>query len=171
MLRSLVRFSICNRKLFPSTNSVSSTLSPSTILTGLPFPDESYFSLEFGAYVHTHDSPEITNQLNPPRSTGAIVLGPTTQNSGCHFIPLTTGARILRYKWTVLPLSKVVITRVHTLSFPLQPSSSPPPTSLHFTCTDGSPLTPIHVTPEGVLGHDIHIVDDDSPVIIMSPLV
>ena len=41
MLRSLVRYSVKNRNLFPSQNGVSSTLGPTSILTGLPMPDVS----------------------------------------------------------------------------------------------------------------------------------
>ena len=152
MLKSLVRFSIRQRNLFPSVNGVSSTMGPTTILTGLPMPDISYFPLEFGDYVHTHDHPNITNQLTPARSTGAIALGPANQNGGWHFMSLTTGLRILRYKWTVLPVTTDVITRVHELAFPSAANASPPQ-SLAFTWTDGSAVTPVSPAPEGALNH------------------
>ena len=152
MLKSLVRFSIRQRNLFPAVNGVSSTMGPTTILTGLPMPDISYFPLEFGDYVHTHDHPTITNQLTPARSTGAIALGPANRNGGWHFMSLTTGFRILRYKWTVLPVTKDVITRVHELAFPSAANTSPPQ-SLAFTWTDGSFVTLSSPAPEGSINH------------------
>ena len=150
MLKSLVRFSIRNRNLFPSENGVSDILGPTTIMTGLPMPDFSYFPLEFGDYVHTHDHPNVTNQLTPARSTGAIALGPANRNGGWHFMSLTTGLCILRYKWTVLPVTNDVITRVHELAFPIN-SADPPPSPLSFTWKDGSVIASSSPAPEGAL--------------------
>jgi len=116
MTRSLVRHVVRTMNIFPSTTRVSTSMGPTTLLTGLPMPDVTYFSLEFGAYVHVHDHPDHTNDINPPRTTGAIALGPANQNNGWHFMSLTTGARLLRYKWTCLPVPHDVVTRVHALA-------------------------------------------------------
>ena len=80
-------------------------------------------------------------------------LGPALCNGGWHFMSLTTSFRILQYKWTVLPVTSDVITRVHELAFPTATNASPPLKLLAFTWTDGSVVTPVSSTPEGALDH------------------
>ncbi|MGB0424073.1 MAG: hypothetical protein ACPGED_07120, partial [Flavobacteriales bacterium] len=140
MLRMMVRQAVRLRNLFPSsTTSVHSTLGPSSIMTGPPMPDASYFSLEFGEYVQTHDHPAITNQIHPLRSTGAIALGPANHNGGWHFMSLSTGARILRYAWTSLPITHDVVQRVHQLANHQGSFSSLPENPL-FEYAPGDPV-------------------------------
>ena len=76
MLCSLVYFVVQLRTVFPPVDGISTTMSPTSIVTGLLTPDAAHFSLEFGEYVHVHDNPTITNDINPPRSTPTIALLP-----------------------------------------------------------------------------------------------
>ena len=80
MLKALVRFVVQNRNLFPPDDGVSTIYGPSTIVTGLPMPTSSYFGLELGEYVHVHDHPDVTNEIEPARTTPSIALGPSNRN-------------------------------------------------------------------------------------------
>ena len=76
MLCLLVQFVVQLWNVFPPVDGISTTMSPTSIVTGLSTPDAAHFSLEFGEYVHVHDNPTITNDINPPRSTPTIALLP-----------------------------------------------------------------------------------------------
>ena len=115
MLKHLIKHVCHLLNLFPSQNGVSSTLSPHSILTGQPTPSISDFPLQFGEYVQVHNNPNISN-TNAPRTTGAIALCQANTNGGWYFLSLTTGARLTRYSWTVIPLSQDIIERVHALA-------------------------------------------------------
>jgi Reverse transcriptase (RNA-dependent DNA polymerase)/Zinc knuckle len=99
---------------FPHNNGVSKTLSPRAIVVGQSIDFNKHCQLEFGTYVQTH---EEHNNSMLSRTTGAIALRPTGNIQGSHyFMSLTTGCRLNRYKWTVLPMPQDVIDRVHTLA-------------------------------------------------------
>ena len=55
---------------------------PTSIITGLPHPPESYFPLEFGTYVHTPVHPQIINTVDTSRTTPALALLPANRNGG-----------------------------------------------------------------------------------------
>jgi hypothetical protein len=102
--------------LFPSANGASSTLSPSSIVTGQPRPDISKFRLEFGEYVQVFDDFEPTNTPHA-RTMGAIALDPCGNAQGAYnFLSLATGALISRHRWTPLPLNDLAISRVEALA-------------------------------------------------------
>ena len=70
--------------------------------------------LEFGDYVQTHE--EHSNAMTP-RTVGGLCLGPTGSPNGSHyFLNLSTGKRIIRTRWTQLPLPNEVIDRVQRLA-------------------------------------------------------
>ena len=69
MLVALANFSVRNRNMFPSEDNVCPNMGPTSIMTGLPMPDDKFFALEFGTYVNTH-------MITPLRSTISIHLGP-----------------------------------------------------------------------------------------------
>jgi hypothetical protein len=70
--------------------------------------------LEFGTYVQTHE--EHDNSMHA-RTTGTIALRPTGNlQGGYYFFSLTTGRRLNRNNWTVIPMPNEVIDRVHTLA-------------------------------------------------------
>ena len=95
MIQSLVQFAVQLRNIFPPLDGISSTMSPTSIVTGLPKPNAAHFSLKFGEYVHAHDNPTVTN---PPQSIPVIALLPANRNGGWYFMSLATGLRILIYK-------------------------------------------------------------------------
>jgi len=95
---------------FPNANGVSTVHSPRFILTGRDLTYDKHVRLPFGAYVQTHE--EHTNDLRH-RTLGAICLGPTGNAQGGHFfMSLTSGARIIRHRWTPLPMPSDAIQRV-----------------------------------------------------------
>ena len=105
---------ICNAVLWlnalPNYNGVSSDHSPRFLLTGRDLTYDKHVRLPFGAYVQTHE--EHTNDLRHC-TLGAICLGPTGNAQGGHyFLSLTSGARLVRHRWTQLPMPADAIERV-----------------------------------------------------------
>ena len=116
MIRELVSDVTRSLNLFPPTDGISPTMSPSTIIDGTPLPDYNLLRLEFGAYVQVFDDTWPTNTPRS-RSLGAIALGPTGNASGAYFfMSLATGARISRTQWTELPIPDTAIARVEALA-------------------------------------------------------
>jgi hypothetical protein len=114
MMALMVYFSIFWINLFPVKSGLSSHVIPLTIITGLTIDFNTYFPLEFGAYVQTHEA--HGNNMSP-RTIGAICLGPRGSiQGGYNFMGLSTGERIHRREWTSLPMPKDVIDRVHKLA-------------------------------------------------------
>ena len=118
IIQSLVQFAVKLQNVFPPLDGINSTMSPTLIVTSLPKPNAARFSLKFGEYVHVHDNPTVTNDINPPRSTLAITLLPANRNGGWYYMSLATGLRILRYKWNSLPVTTDVVHRIHQLACP-----------------------------------------------------
>ena len=101
----------------PAQNGVSSTTSPGTFILGTPRPDFNVMSrLNFGDYVHVFEVRKTTNSMKP-RTIGAIALYPSNNgHNSWYFMSLTTGKRIHRYQWTVLPMGQVALNRVHEIA-------------------------------------------------------
>ncbi len=60
MIRAAVEAAVRNLNMFPATtNGVSASLSPRTILTGRDPPDYNKLPLEFGEYVEVHDEQPV----------------------------------------------------------------------------------------------------------------
>ena len=137
---------------FPATGGISDVLSPRQIVVGSTIDYANHCQLEFGTYVQTHE-PHDNTML--PRTTGAIALRPTGNAQGGHyFYSLTTGRRLNRNQWTVLPMPADVIARIHRLSRrPLAP------TALEFTNRTGAPLLDDNM--DDNMDHDDDISDDD----------
>ena len=99
---------------FPSTGGISETLSPREIVLRQTLDYNKHCKLEFGSYVQTH---EQHNNSMATRTTGAIALRPTGNAQGGHdFMSLTTGQRLTRNHWTVLPMPQDVIERLRELA-------------------------------------------------------
>ena len=97
---------------FPAALGVSDVLSPRAIVTGSGINFNAHCQLEFGSYVQTHEQHD-NSMLS--RTTGAIALRPTGNIQGGHyFFSLTTGRRLNRNNWTVLPMPAEVVDRVRT---------------------------------------------------------
>jgi hypothetical protein len=70
-------------------------------------------ALQFGTYVQVH---EPHNNSLLPRTTGIIAPGPLGNMQGrYYFMSLTSSKRIIRNKWTVLPMPVGVIATMHQL--------------------------------------------------------
>lgn len=99
---------------FPSRNGISKHMSPREIVTGYKLDYNKHCKFEFGTYVQVHED-HGNNMMS--RTTGAIALRPTgNMQGGYFFMSLTTGRRLNRYKWTMLPMPQDVIDRVHNLA-------------------------------------------------------
>ena len=110
ILNHLVRNAVFWLNAFPVTDGVSSQYSPRYLILGFSLEFNKHVCLEFGAYVQTHE--EHNNNMSD-RTVGAICLGPTGNIQGGHyFMSLATGERIIRHRWTPLPMPREVIDRV-----------------------------------------------------------
>jgi hypothetical protein len=100
---------------FPAKGGVSDTPSPRTVLTGERFPYKKHCRIAFGAYAQVHGEPTPSNSQFA-RTSGAICLGPASNlQGGYHFMHLTSEQKIMRRRWTELPMPKEVIARVDTI--------------------------------------------------------
>ena len=89
-------------------------LSPRAIITGLHIDYKKHCQLQFGSYVQVHNQHD--NSLLP-RTSGAIALHPTGNMQGTYyFLNLHSGKRIMRNRWTELPMPNEVIATVHQLA-------------------------------------------------------
>jgi hypothetical protein len=114
LIIEMVYYSVFWLNCFPIRDGVSHNLSPRTIVTGFQIDYNKHCVLQFGSYVQTHEEHDNT-MLS--RTTGAIALRPTGNiQGGYYFMSLTTGRRISRYNWTVLPMPQDVINRVHMMA-------------------------------------------------------
>jgi hypothetical protein len=110
MIAEMVYASVFWLNCFPSSNGVSTSISPRTIVTGQTVDYGKHCRLEFGSYVQTHEQHDNTMA---PRTTGAVALQPTgNAQGGYYFMSLTTGRRILRNRWTLLPMPQDVVDRI-----------------------------------------------------------
>jgi len=108
----LVRRAVQVLNQFPALDGVSDTLSPLNIMTGKPSPDYHQMKIDFGSYVQVFEDNDPTNTTKS-RRTGAIVLNPTGNAQGdYHFMSLTTGRRLARRQWTLVPMTDAVIAAV-----------------------------------------------------------
>jgi hypothetical protein len=113
MLVRLIYNAVFWLNAFPHADGVSDTLSPRYLLTGQHLDYRKHVRLEFGAYVQTHE--DHTNNM-AARTVGAICLGPSGNEQGGHyFLSLMSGHRILRDRWTELPMPHDAIVRVGQL--------------------------------------------------------
>ena len=93
-------------------------MSPRSIVTGQEVDYMKHCQLEFGTYVQTHEHSDNTMQS---RTTGAIAMRPTgNEQGGYYFFSLSTGRRLNRNQWTVLPMPNEVIDRVHYFARSIQ---------------------------------------------------
>jgi hypothetical protein len=106
----LVKNAVFWLNAFPTNDGVSKKYSPRYIMTGQPLMYSKHVMIEFGAYVQTHE--QSSNNMDQ-RTMGAICLGPTGNQQGAHwFMSLASGERVVRYRWTELPMPKEAINRV-----------------------------------------------------------
>ena len=99
---------------FAPNDGVSKFMSPRTIVTGLQVEFNRHCQLEFGTYTQVHE--EHDNSMDS-RTAGATALRPTgNAQGGYYFMSISTGRRLNRNNWSILPMPNEVIERVHNLA-------------------------------------------------------
>lgn len=99
---------------FPVADGVSATRSPRELIYGTMLDARRHCVLPFGAYVQTHE--EHDNSM-ATRTIGAIALRPSGNAQGAHyFMSLTSVRRLIRNKWTEVPMPEDVVVRVNKLA-------------------------------------------------------
>ena len=98
---------------FPSLTGISKTMSPSTIVLGLPKPNMKYKTIVFGAHAMVYIG---TKNNMDARSIPAIALNASNEHGGHYFMSLYSGKRIHSYEWKELPIDEEVIARVEELA-------------------------------------------------------
>ena len=141
----LVKNAVFWLNAFPSSDGVSSSHSPRYLLTGRELEYDKHAVMEFGQYVQTHE--EHTNDMRQ-RTVGAICLGPTGNQQGAHwFMCLTSGQRIIRYRWTSLPAPREVLQRVEGMG-----AQQNMPTKITYANRYGDEIEAVGVLVVGVGG-------------------
>lgn len=99
---------------FPACDGVSEHISPREIVTGVSLDANKHCVVPFGAYVQTHEQHDNSMAT---RTIGAITLRPSGNAQGGHyFLSLQTGRRIIRNKWTEVPMPADVVGRVEKMA-------------------------------------------------------
>lgn len=110
MIKRLVANAVLWWNALPAPQGISTAHSPRYLLVGNELTYDKHVRLEFGSYVQTHE--EHSNDLRH-RTLGAICMGPTGNAQGGHyFMSLTSGDRIIRHRWTSLPMPREAINRI-----------------------------------------------------------
>jgi hypothetical protein len=116
MVQHIVSDAVRYLNQFRRKNDISTTLSPDTIALGVCYPDYATMRVEFGSCVQVFKDSDPTNT---PRasSLGAVALSPNANSQGAHhFMSLSTGACISRYRWVDFPTPDTAIARVEALA-------------------------------------------------------
>jgi hypothetical protein len=88
---------------FSPKGGISDTVSPKT----LDF--KKHLSLQLGQYCQVHEE-DTSRNSQLPRTQGAICLGPSGNiQGGFKFMSLTSGKRISRRTWDIIPMPQLVI--------------------------------------------------------------
>jgi hypothetical protein len=97
---------------FPVKSGISEKYSPRKLVSKHKLDAELHCKSPFGSYCEIHTDPDITNTMEP-RTRWAICLGPTGNLQGSYkFMSLTTGRKIVRRRFTELPITDSVIKEV-----------------------------------------------------------
>jgi len=154
LLKSLIYFVCMSLNWLPSLNGISTTLSPSSIVTGTKPISISMLKITFGTYAQMHDDMHPSN-TTASRSTGAIALYPHNSTSAWNFLSLTTGARIVRRSWSICVVTSEVVARVHALAA-ASTSANPQTTLAFFEWSPGDVISDV----DDIEGADMTINDD-----------
>ena len=98
---------------FPTDNIDQNSVSPATIIEGKKNPRDNISRIAYGSYTLVYTG--RSNILNS-RSTPAIKLRESNNNSGHYFMSLESGRRIHSNKWVEMPITDLQINRVHELA-------------------------------------------------------
>ncbi len=108
----LMHFCVMWMNSFPVKLGVSERYSPRELVSRHKLDAQLHCKTPLGAYCEAHTDPNIKNTMEP-RTRWGICLGPTRNLQGSYkFMSLTTGKRIVRRKFTELPLTNSVKKQV-----------------------------------------------------------
>ena len=113
VLIHLVKNAVFWLNAVPANDGIARRFSPRYIMTGQHVVASKHAVIPFGTYVQTHE--EHNNDMTH-RTMSCICLGPTGNLQGGHwFMSLTSGERVVRYRWTELPMPQEAIARVSAI--------------------------------------------------------
>ena len=113
MIIHLVKNAVFWLNAVPTNDGITRRFSPRYIMTGQHLLASKHAVIPFGAYVQTHE--QHTNDMQQ-RTLSCVCLGPTGNAQGGHwFMSLTSGEKIIRYRWTELPMPNEAIARVNSI--------------------------------------------------------
>ena len=108
-------------------------------MTGETLDYRKHLSLQLGGYYQVHEDDAPRNS-QAARTQGGICLGPSGNlQGGYRFLNLTTGKRISRRTWDIIPMPQTVIDRVNLLG-------KDQPELFVFTDRKGRPIGDIDIT-------------------------
>ena len=106
MTIELMHFCIMCMNTFPVKSGVSEKWSPRELISCHKLDAKLHCKTPFGAYCEVHTDPDITNTMEP-RTKWGICLGPTGNMQGSYkFMSLSTGKKIVRRKFTEMPITE-----------------------------------------------------------------
>jgi hypothetical protein len=163
----LIKQAISWLNMFPHDDGVSTTMSPRTLLTGTTADYGTHCRVPIGAYCEVHNENDPIN-TKTSRTSQAIALNPTGNLQGSYrFPPLDAGKIISRRRWTELPMTDVVIARIHAIAT-AERNYDPNAPTFHFEWGPNIPIVdnadanheqpPLHVHERA---DDIQDTDDD----------
>ncbi len=112
MIIELMHFCVMCSNSFPVKSGISEKYSPHKSVSRHKLDAKLHCKSPFGAYCEVLTDPDITNTTEP-RTRWGICLGPTGNLQGSYkFMPLSTGKKIKRRKFTEMPITENVIKQV-----------------------------------------------------------
>ena len=116
MVIKLLHFCVMWLNLFPVKSGISEQYSPRELVSRHKLDATLHCKVPFRAYCEVHIDLEIMNTMEP-RTKWAICLGPTRNLQGSYkFMSLSTGKKIVRRKFTEMPITDCVIRQVSKLA-------------------------------------------------------
>ena len=98
---------------FPTTNGVTTTMSPAAIVLGKSLPDMGRKHISFGLYAMVHIG---TNNSMKWMSVPAIARRAPNDNSGYYFMSVYSGREFYRNQWDELSIDDETIATVEVLA-------------------------------------------------------
>ena len=113
MMIELIYFSVMWINAFPVRSGISSKYSPRELVTRHRLDAKTHCKTPFGTYCEVHDEPKPSNSM-VGRTHETICMGPTGNIQGSYkFYCLRTKKKLIRRKWTEMPMPESIIRRVH----------------------------------------------------------
>ena len=116
MIQYLIQDTVKPMNYLPATDGISDHISPLTMVTGRGAPDYRKMKIDFGAYAQVFEENQVTNNQDT-RAIGCVALASYPNDNGKFpFLNLNTGRVIHRRQFTEIPITDLVINRVHQLA-------------------------------------------------------